>query len=150
MLRKCLLGLGLLGLAVFTAAAQQEKPVAARTLKVKLAYNGTGKVDSTHKIFVFVFDTPDFVQSSSAMPIASGSAVAKDATVTFDSLGVSPVYFVAVYDPSGGYDGTSGPPPSGSSIGLHASNPGQPDAVKIEPGKTVQIELTFDDSMKMP
>jgi hypothetical protein len=151
MLRKSCFALGLVGLCVWTAAAQESKPApaATRTLKIKLSYTGTGKVDASHKIFVFLFDSPDFVKGD-AMPIATGSATAKDETVTFNEIGTSPVYFVAAYDPSGGYDGTSGPPPSGSSIGLRSSNPGQPDAVKIEPGKTVLIELAFDDAVKMP
>src|ERR1017187_8142118 len=41
-----------------------EKAPAGRTLKVKLKYTGPGTVDEKHKIFVFVFDTPDFVHRS--------------------------------------------------------------------------------------
>jgi hypothetical protein len=42
----------------------------------------------------------------------------------------SPVHVSAVYDPAEGYDGRSGPPPSG--------------------GKTLEIEPAFDDTAKMP
>ena len=147
------LALGLLGLACLGAVAQQksdEKP-ATRTLKVKLNYTGTaGTVDQNHKIFVFVFDTPDFMQSQNAMPISSGQAGAKDETVTLAALASSPVYVVAAFDPKGAYDGMSGPPPSGSSIGLYSKTPMTPEPVKIEAGKTAQIDLPFDDSMKMP
>ncbi len=152
MFRKSLVAVGLLGLTLLAAPPQQPKsgpPPAARTLKLKLAYTGAGKVDQNHKLFVFLFDSPDFVQGS-GMPIASRSATAKTETVTFTDISISPVYLVAVYDPTGGYDGTSGPPPSGSSTGLYGKNPGQPDPVKIDPGKTVQISLAFDDSVKMP
>ncbi|HXN46547.1 MAG TPA: hypothetical protein VN893_07890, partial [Bryobacteraceae bacterium] len=84
------------------------------------------------------------------MPIASQSGAAKDATVTFNDLTTSPVYAAAVYDPTGGYDGQSGPPPSGSSMGMYGKTPGQADPIKIEPGKTTEIVLAFDDTAKMP
>ncbi|MBZ5584168.1 MAG: hypothetical protein LAQ30_18540 [Acidobacteriia bacterium] len=60
------------------------------------------------------------------------------------------VYVVAAYDPTGAYDGASGPPPSGSSMGIYSKQPGQPAPVKLEPGKAQQIEVAFDDSNKMP
>jgi hypothetical protein len=146
------LAFGLLTTALLAPAAQ-EKPAdrkeAPRTLKVKLNYTGSGQVDSKHPIFFFVFDSPDFAQGS-VMPVASMSAKAKDETVVFNDLAQSPVYVVAAYDPSGNYDGQSGPPPSGSSMGMYSKTPGTAEPVKIEPGQTVQIELTFDDTVKMP
>lgn len=144
---------GLLALALLAPAAQQEKPAekkaASGTLKVKLNYTGTGKVDSQHKIMLFLFDSPEFVKGT-VMPIGSMSASTKDETVVFSDLSQSPVYVVATYDPTGSYDGQSGPPPSGSSSGMYSKTPGTPEPVKIEPGETVQIELTFDDSYTMP
>ena len=144
---------GLLAVALLAPAAQQEKPAekkaASGTLKVKLNYTGTGKVDSQHKIMLFLFDSPEFVKGT-VMPIGSMSASTKDETVVFSDLAQSPVYVVATYDPTGSYDGQSGPPPSGSSSGMYSKTPGTPEPVKIEPGETVQIELAFDDSYKMP
>lgn len=140
----------ILGLTVY--GSQQGKSgekQAGRTLKVKLAYNGTGTVDEKHKIFIFLFDSADFIQGG-VMPIGSQAASAKDAVVTFADLTTSPVYVTASYDPKGEYDGVSGPPPSGSSMGMYSKTPGTPEPVKIEPGKTVQIELAFDDAFKMP
>jgi hypothetical protein len=84
------------------------------------------------------------------MPIAGKSGSAKDETVTIPDLGASPVYVVAAYDSTGAYDGQSGPPPSGASLGLIADAQGQPQGIKIEPGKTAEVELKFDDSIKMP
>ena len=46
------------------------------------------------------------------MPFASDSASAKVGTVTFPDVDKSPLYVAAIYDPSGEYDGASGPPPS--------------------------------------
>jgi len=135
---------GLLAVCLFAAAQQNQ---ASRTLKVKLNYTGAGKVDQNHKVFVFLFDSPDFV-SGGVMPFATQTASAKDETVTFGAISAPEVYAVAAYDPSGGYDGASGPPPSGSSLGIYAKE-GKPEPVRIEAGKTAQIDLPFDDSFKM-
>lgn len=149
----CYLVLGLLTLALVAPAAQQEKSAEKktepRTLKVKLNYTGSGPVDSKHRIFLFVFDSPDFVQGN-VMPLDSKPASTKDETVVFSGLTASPVYVVAAYDPTGDYDGQSGPPPSGSPMGMYSKTPGAPEPVKIEPGETVQVDLSFDDSYKMP
>lgn len=140
---------GLLILAsAFQPGKAQDKPK-PRTLKVKLHYTGSGSVDDKHKIFVFLFDSPDFIQGN-AMPIGSQSAAGKDETVTFADLDKSPVYVACAYDPAGGYDGMSGPPPSGSSLGMYTKEPPQPGAIQIDEGKTVDVEVAFDDSSKMP
>ncbi len=142
---------GVAALLVSAYAAQQEKKEekqAARTLKVKLNYTGSGTVDEKHKIVVFIFESPDFMQGA-AMPADMRAAKAKDETVTFSGLATSPVYVVCVYDPTGAYEGMS-PPPSGSSMGMYSKTPGQPEPVKVEPGQTVEIELAFDDTAKMP
>jgi hypothetical protein len=144
------LGLALVSL---TGASQpgkaQEKAAAGGTLKVKLNYTGAGKVDDKHKIILFFFDSPDFMQGN-AMPFASLAAVAKDETVTLADVAKSPVYVAAAFDPSGNYDGQSGPPPSGSSMGIYSKTPGVPDPITVGAGKTVQVDLAFDDSFKMP
>ena len=102
--------------SAFQFATAQDK-AATRTLKVKLNYTGSGTVDDKHKIQVFMFDTPDFTQGN-AMPTGMQNTSAKDGSVTFSDIAGSPVYVVAVYAPTGGYDGQSGPPPSGSSLGM--------------------------------
>jgi len=111
-------------------------------------YTGSGTVDEKHKIIVFLFDSPDFAQSSGVMPIGSDSTAAKNGTINFPDVGASPVYAVAVFDPTGDYDGQSGPPPSGCTVAMYGGQ--TPEPIKIEPGKTVEIELAFDDSTKMP
>ena len=71
------------GVAARTGAGQAggesagEAP-ASRTLKVKLNYSGPGTVDEKHRIFVFVFDSPDFVRREDAMPISSDSGAASN------------------------------------------------------------------------
>ena len=133
----------------FQYGRAQEKAAAGRTLKVKLHYTGSGAIDEKHKIHVFLFDSPAFMQGD-AMPIAMQSATSKNDTVTFSAVEKSPVYVTAVYDPAGSYDGQSGPPPSGSSLGLYSKTPGQPAPVNLDEGKTVEIEIAFDDTSKMP
>jgi hypothetical protein len=140
----CLLAVSLVALAILANA--QSKP--DRTLEVKLNYTGAGKVDQNHKIFIFLFDTPDFMQGN-AMPIGSQSATAKDQTVTFSGLSAATVYAVAAFDPKGEYDGMSGPPPTGSSLGMYSKDPGTPGPVNLEAGKTTHVDLAFDDTSKM-
>jgi hypothetical protein len=143
------LAAGLLFLAsAFQSARAQDKP-ATRTLKVTVHYTGAGTVDEKHKIHVFLFDSPDFSEGH-AMPVGSQSATVKDGTVTFADITASPVYIAAVFDPTGGYDGQSGPPPSGSSMGMYTKEPPKPGPIAIEPGKTAEIDVSFDDSNKMP
>src|ERR1035437_244220 len=134
---------------VWQPGKAQDKAAEGRTLKVKLNFSGAGPVDQKHKIFVFVFDSPDFIRREDAMPIGNDSATAKDATLTFSNVATSPVYLIAVYDPAGNYEGMS-KPPAGCSLGIYSKTPGKPDPVSIDAGKTAQIDLAFDDTVKMP
>lgn len=139
-----------LGVALFAAPqGKTEDKQAARTLKVKLNYTGSGTVDEKHKIVVFLFDSADFTQGG-VMPFAMKMASAKNETVTFEGFTASPVFVAVCYDPSGGYDGESGPPPSGASMGIYSKTPGKPEPINVEPGKTVEVEVAFDDTAKMP
>jgi hypothetical protein len=142
------LAAGLLVLAGFQSGKAQDK-AAPRTLKVKVHYTGAGTVDDKHKIQVFVFDSPDFAQGN-AMPAGMQMTATKDGAVTFSDIAGSPVYAAAIYDPTGGYDGASGPPPSGSSAGVYTKEPPKPGPINIDAGKTVEIDLPFDDTIKMP
>ena len=126
--------------------AQEGSPL--RGLRVKVHYKGSGTVDEKHKIVVFLFDSPDFGRSN-VMAFAVMSTSSKDGTVTFNDVAKSPAYVGTVYEPSGSYAERQGPPPPGSSLGMYSKTPGQPAPVKVEAGKTVDVELTFDDSVKM-
>ncbi len=137
---------GLLAIALSGFAQQSDKPK-PRTLKIKVNYTGAGTVDEKHPIWVFVWDKPDFATNPTA-PVFAPTAKTKDATLTIDDLGVSPVYVVAVYDQTGNYSGME-PPPSGSSVTAYGGGP-TPAPVKVDPGQTVTIDLPFDDSVKVP
>ena len=120
---------------------------AGSTLQVHLNYTGTGTVDENHKIYVALWDSPDFVKSEMP-PFATQPASSKDGVVTFENVKKTPVYVSTAYDPKGQWDAQS-PPPDGSSLGLYSKTPGQATAVDLKPGKITKIELAFDDSVKM-
>ena len=143
------LAAGMLILASGFQVGKAQDKAATRTLKVKVNYTGSGTVDDKHKIQVFLFDSPDFVQGN-AMPTGMQMTAAKDGSVTFSDIASSPVYIAAIYDPTGGYDGASGPPPSGSSAGMYTKEPPKPAPINIDSGKSAEVELAFDDSQKMP
>src|ERR1700685_2408833 len=108
-------------------AAPQEKPMGA-TLQVELNYTGSGTVDENHKIFVALWDSPGFMQGS-AMPVAVESTASKTGTVTFSGVKTVPAYVSSAYDPTGKWDGQSGPPPPGSSLGVYSKTPGKPEPI---------------------
>ena len=120
------------------------------TIQAQLNYSGAGAVDEKHKIFVALWDSPDFMQGGGVMPVSILSTDSKTGTVTFPDVKTIPAYVSAVYDPTGSWDGASGPPTSGSSLGLYSKTPGQPEPVKAAAGETVKITVAFDDSAKMP
>lgn len=125
----------------------QEKAVKG-SVSVKVHYTGTGTVDDKHRIMVFLFDSPGFVRGE-AMPFAVSGTNSKDGTVTFNDVAKSPVYVGVIFAPAGGYDGQSGPPPSGSSMGMYSKTAGEPAPVNVESGKTAAVSVEFDDSIKM-
>jgi len=136
----------------FQFGKAQDKPAdkaAPRTLKVTVKFTGAGPVDDKHKIQVFLFDSPDFT-GGNAMPTGMQMTASKNGTVTFSDIAGSPVYAAAIYDPKGEYDGASGPPPSGSSAGVYTKEPPKPEPIAIDAGRTVEVDLPFDDRIKMP
>jgi hypothetical protein len=121
---------------------------ASYKLRVHANYTGAGTVDEKHKMYIVLWDSPDFVTAGGVTPVAIESIPAKDGTVTFDDVKKTPAYVSAVYDPSGQWDAQS-PPPEGSSLGLYSKTPGSAEAVELQSGKTTTIALAFDDSVKM-
>ena len=116
----------------------------SRTLKVKLNYTGAGTMDERHKIHVLLFDSDPYT-SESFRPMVSKAASTQDETVTFAGLNVSPVYALAFYDKY-----ASEQPESGSPVGIYGKGPNKMIPIKLEAGKTVEIELNFDDSVTVP
>jgi hypothetical protein len=138
-----------------------------RTLKVKLNYIGAGVVDEKHKIYVMVADTNPFLAStlidsiSAPKPpavepgvahiLARQSGNAKDSTVTFEDVRVSPVYVAGFFDKSGSFNMQASPDPApGSPMGAYGKMPDKLEAISVEEGKTAEIVLTIDDASKTP
>ncbi len=140
---------GAFGLILAGAMMLPSQERGSRTLHVNANYTGSGTVDSSHPIAVALWSSPSFTSESNAMPIAVKVAKTKDGSVTFSGVSASPVYVSAAYDPSGKWDGTSGPPPTGSSLGMYSKEPGKPEPVRIESGKAASVTFSFDDSFKM-
>ncbi|MGI8743142.1 MAG: hypothetical protein ACR2NN_11350 [Bryobacteraceae bacterium] len=137
---------GVLLLGSWIASSQQ-----GRSVQVQLNYTGSGSVDETHKIFVALWDSPGFTEgTATAPPIAVQSATSKNGTVTFSDVQKVPAYVSAAYDPTGHWDGQSGPPPSGASLGMYTKAPPKPEPIDMSPRKSVKVTITFDDTVKVP
>jgi hypothetical protein len=133
----------------FASALASRAQTQSSTLAVQVSYTGSGTVDGSHKVYVVLWDKPDFMTgSASTQPIAVKAIASKSAVAQFDDVQKNPVYVSMVYDPAGKWDGTTAPP-AGSSLGLYAMEPGTPAAVQLEPGKTTKVSATLDDSFKM-
>ena len=117
----------------------------AGTVKVTLNYKGKGTVDSSHRVWVWLFATPDIGPGS--MPIAQHFIDKNGDAVTFDGITAERVWVAAAFDEQGGMQG-DGPPPSGTPVGVFMGSDGIPKSVV--PGDAGTITLTFDDSFRMP
>jgi len=114
-------------------------------LKVTVNYKGPGTVDQTHQIFVWVFDTPDINESST--PLAIDTITANGGSVSFTGLPKT-VYLAAAFNEKGDYDGTQGPPPSGTPVTIYG---GMGTATGVPTGdETAAVTVDFDDSTRMP
>jgi hypothetical protein len=139
----------LLSGTVFVSALTARAQDKSSTLEVEVSYTGSGTVDESHKVYVVLWDNPNFATEDAGVPPIDIKGVSsKSALAQFDNVQANPVYVGMVYDPSGKWDAAS-PPPSGSSLGLYAKEPGKPAPIPIESGKTARISATFDDSFKM-
>jgi uncharacterized protein (DUF2141 family) len=114
-------------------------------LKVTVNYKGPGTVDKSHQIFVWVFDTPDI--SASSQPISSDVITANGGSASFSGLPKT-VYLAAAYNEKGDYDGTQGPPPTGTPVTVYG---GMGTAKGVDTGGAeAAVTVEFDDSTRMP
>ena len=138
----------LAGTALFSAMAANAESKGAK-LTVHVTYTGSGTVDQSHKIYVVLWDSPDFVKTSggSMEPLAVMPVTSKSGVARFDDVQKNPVYISVAYDPTGAWEAKS-EPPIGASLGLYAKQPGVPAPIQLQPGKTTTISVTLDDSFK--
>jgi hypothetical protein len=139
-----------LTLVVFTAAVGlSATPLPpggeiAGTVKVTVKYTGKGQVDATHRLWIWLFDSPDI--GPGAMPVAELSLDANGATADFADISSLKVWIAVAYDEQGGFTG-SAPPPSGTPIGIYMNANGPAAA---SPDTREAVVVTFDDSQRMP
>jgi hypothetical protein len=126
-------------------AASAGARVAAGSVKVTINYKGKGTVDGSHRVWVWLFASPDI--GPNAMPIAELWVDNNGGVVTFDGLTAGRVWIAAAFDEQGTMTGNA-PPPSGSPVGLYVGSDGAPRGVV--PGDSTAAVLTFDDSQRMP
>ena len=139
-------------IVIAVAASQLTMPVsasageklAAATVNVTVNYKGKGTVDAKHRVWVWLFTSPDIGPGS--MPIAETSIDANGAVATFEGVDAERVWIAAAFDENGTMSGNA-PPPSGSPVGLLIGPDGAPKSVV--PGESAVV-LTFDDSFRMP
>jgi hypothetical protein len=127
--------------------ADQSKPAANSTdVSVTVKYTGAGTVDENRRIWVWIFDNPTIGPDS--IPIGEQSLTKNGGTATFTTASKQ-VYIAVAYDEKGGFMGQA-PPPSGSPIMMYGvTGPNEPPQA-VTPGTTGKVNLTFDDSQRMP
>ena len=118
---------------------------AAGAVKVTVKYTGKGDVDGTHRLWVWVFDTPNI--GAGSMPIGETSVDTNGGVAVFDGIDAAQVWIAAAYDVRGGFAGMA-PPPSGSPASTYGMASGAP--APVTPGEKGAVTLAFDDSFKMP
>jgi len=132
-------------------AARAQTPVSADAgkLKVTVEYKGqSGTVDKDHKIWIWLFDTPNITVESD--PIATGWLTENKSSYKFTSLPKT-VYIAAAFDDKGGYDGTSAPPASGTPVIVHGgTGPGTSATAVSTGGDDAAVTVTFDNSVRIP
>jgi hypothetical protein len=117
----------------------------AGTVRVSVKYTGKGTVDASHKVWVWLFSSPDIGPGS--FPVAQASLDTNGAVAIFEGVAAERVWIAVAYDEQGLMAG-DGPPPPGTPLGLYVGSDGLPRAVT--PGDTADATLVFDDSQRMP
>lgn len=120
-----------------------------RHVQVTVTYQGSGAVSADHAIDLSVWDSQD-IAGGVIMPIATQVVGENGGTVSF-TVHTSPVCLAALYDEQGGDSLTTGVVPSGMPAAVY--NPdgvGNPGAIEVRAGQTVDVAFTFDDAFRMP
>jgi hypothetical protein len=131
-------------LATPIAAFSADEARRAR-LEVTVEYTGAGEVSETHRLWIWVFDTPDFA-TGAAMPVAERWLSDNGGMATFEDVGERPVWIAVAFDADGGFAGNA-PPRRGWPVSTHVVN-GAP--APVTPGDAGRARIVFDDSMRMP
>jgi len=132
---------------VWSGQADQVWAAQGKTIKLKVTYAGSGEVSATNAIYVAAWDTPNI--QGGAFPIGGQVVVENGGVASFENLLAATIYLTALYVP-GGWDQASARP-SGTSVGVYNPDAGfAPGAVEVGDGETVELELSFDDTILLP
>ena len=107
-------------------AAPIAPAVTAGTVKVTVTYKGKGKVDAAHKLWVYLFDSPNI--GAGSIPIGQVALDINGGDAVFENVAGDQVYVAVAFDEQGTMTG-DGPPPTGSPIGILSGANGAPAAV---------------------
>jgi hypothetical protein len=146
-LRRGAITAGLLALCLTFSTTIAAHPAAGEdgSVTVTVKYTGKGDVDGSHRLWVWLFDSPNI--GASSMPIAETSIDTNGGVATFD-VSAPQVWIAVAYDIGGGFAGMA-PPPSGSPASTYRIAAGGAPA-PVTPGDTGAVTLTFDDTFKLP
>ena len=141
----------LLALCLALLPKAQSQTLTAGDLEVHVIYKGSGTVDATHKVYIMLWNSDDFVKNpgTGGPPLAVMSLSTRSGVVTFRNIGKSPVYLSMAYSAKGQWNGDS-QPPSGTSLSVYGTQPGTPDPIELTGGKITKISAELDDSYQMP
>ena len=131
------------GLTAATVRAGEPTHGAAGDVAVTVKYNGKGTVDATHKIWVWLFTSPDI--GPGAVPVAESSIETNGGTASFVNIGADKVWIAIAVDEGGGLAGAA-PPPAGAPVTLYTDGKGP---AAVTPGPGAKVTVTFDDSQRM-
>lgn len=111
---------------------------------VTVTYKGAGTVSASNRIWVFLFDHP--VVTMQSQPVDARTITTNGGTAPFTTSGSGPLYVYVLFDERGDYDGSAGPPPIGTPMGLYSVDRKTAAPVKVEKGVTLNI--TFSDAFR--
>lgn len=137
--------MGVLTLAL-AASPQAAQAQSGGEVKVTVKYNGKGTVDADHRLWVWLFTTPDI--GPGAIPIVEQSLDKNGGVVTFTTT-TSPVYIAIAYDEKGGFLGDA-PPPPGSPIAVYGASGMDSPPAPVHPGSDGAVTIAFNDMIRMP
>ena len=132
---------------VSPAPAHAQDTTDAQRVSVTVKYAGAGSVDATHRLWVWLFDTPNI--GSGSIPLHEASLDKNGGTATFNAVTAKQVYVAVAFDEGGGFQGQA-PPPSGSPIALYGVTSAEAKPTPVSPGAKGMITVAFDDAQRMP
>jgi hypothetical protein len=135
-----------IALAQAAIAAQAKPADDASAVTVTVKYGGKGAVDANHRIWVWLFDTPEIGPGS--IPIGELSIEKNGGTATFPNIATKQVYIAAAYDEKGGFFGQA-PPPVGSPIAFYGVKAATDKPMAVVPGPKGKVTMAFTDAQRM-